>query len=531
MRRTLCGVLVACALGSGAPAWAASPQEDAEPLRFEIRRYVLEGNTLLPADRVERLLAPHRGRDRDFGDIQRALEALTEAYRGIGYGIVQVTLPEQNITQGEIRFVIVEPRLGKVVVEGNKTFGEANVRRSVPALREGEPPNSRAMSRSLQIANENPAKQTQVTLRAGEAEDRVDAVMKVADDKLWKAGATVDNTGTPATGRWRVGASYQFANLFDRDHVLTAQYITSPGHLSDVRVYGLGYRIPLYGQGSSIDVVGGYSDVNSGTLQNLFNVSGRGTIFGLRYNQYLPRIGDYEHRIVYGLDYRAYQNRVGQVGGTGGSVVPDITVHPVSAYYAGQWRPAGSELSFYLYAAQNVFANGNDASASNFEASRAGAKAAYRLYRYNVNYAYALPKDFQVRATLFGQETRDLLVSGEQFGIGGADNVRGFDEREIVNDRGRRVSLELTSPDLAAAFDFKSFRARAGLFYDWGTVRRQQPQPGESASETIASAGFGLRVSAANRFSMRLDMANVLQAGGAQQRGDWKIHAAFAASF
>lgn len=531
MKRKLIGLLVACAFLSAAPACAADAQGDPEPVRFEIRNYMLEGNSLLSAATVDRLLAPYRGREKDFGDIQRALEALTEAYREIGYGVVQVTLPEQNITQGEIRFVVVEPKLGKVIVEGNKFFSETNIRASVPALREGEPPNSRAMGRSLQIANENPSKQTQVTLRAGESEDRVDASIKVADERFWRGGVTVDNTGTAATGRWRTGASVQYANLFNRDHVVTTQFITSPGHWADVKVFGLGYRIPLYGLGSSIDLVGGYSDVDSGTLQNLFSVSGKGTIFGLRYNQYLSRIGDYEHRIVYGLDYRAYQNNVAQIGGAPGSAVPDITVHPISAYYAGQWRPAGSELSFYVYAAQNVFANGNDASDSSFKASRVDAKAAYRLYRYNVNYAYALPKDFQAKATLTGQETRDALISGEQFGLGGADSVRGFDERELVNDRGRRASFELMSPDLAAAMDLKTMRARAGLFYDWGTLRRRSPQSGETLSETIAAAGIGLRLSVANRYSLRLDMAQVQQAGGGQQRGDWKVHAAFAASF
>jgi len=522
-------VLVLVCISRG---WSADA--DPEPVKFEIRRFVLEGNTLLPEATVERLLAPHRGSNKDFADIQRALEALETGYRDIGYGIVRVTLPEQNITQGEIRFVIVQPRLGKVTVEGNKTFGTSNIRASVPALREGEPPNSRAIARSLQIANENPAKQTQVLLRTPEAEaeaDRVDAVVRVTDDKFWKVGVTLDNTGTETTGKLRAGVSYQYANLFDRDHTLTAQYITSPGHWRDVRIFGLGYRVPLYALGSSIDVVGGYSDVNSGTLQNLFAVSGSGTIFGLRYNQHLARIGDYEHRLVYGFDYRAYQNRVAQLNAPGGSAVPDITVHPVSVYYAGQRRGVDSELSFYLYAAQNVFSGGNDASDSDFKASRTDARAAYRLYRYNINYARALPGDFQGRVAIFGQETQHALVSGEQFGLGGAENIRGFLEREVSNDVGHRVSLELVSPDLAALMQWTTLRARAVAFYDWGTLSRRSPQPGESRGETIAAAGLGLRVGAGNSYSMRMDLARVTQAGGTQSRGDWKLHALFSAVF
>lgn len=511
------------------PAHAADADPDA--VRFEIKRFVVEGNTLLAAAEVDRLLAPHRGSNKDFADIQRALGALEAAYRAAGYGVVNVTLPEQDITRGDIRFVVIEPRIGKVTIEGNKTFDTANIRASVPSLREGEPPNAHAIARSLQVANENPAKQTQVLLRAAEREDRVDAAIKVTDDKLWKVGVTLDNTGTTNTGKWRLGASYQYANLFNRDHVLTAQYITSPGHWSDVKVYGAGYRIPLYSNGASIDVIGGYSDVNSGTLQNLFTVSGSGTILALRYNQPLARIGDYEHRLSYGLDYRAYQNKVAQLDSPGSSAVPDITVHPINIFYSGQWRITGADLSFYLYAAQNIFPHGNDATDRDFKASRAEAKAAYRIYRYNVTYQKALPWDFLAKLAFTGQETPHALVSGEQFGLGGADNVRGFLERELANDRGRRVALELTSPDLATLAKLETVRARLAAFYDWGTVSRRHAQAGDPLGETIAAAGIGLRVAQGTRYAMRLDMARVMQAGGAQQRGDWKLHALFSAQF
>lgn len=401
-------------------------ESEAEEVRFEIKRFEVSGNTLLPQATIERILAPHRGANKDFSDIQRALEALERAYRDIGYGVVQIALSEQNITQGDIRFLVTEPRLGKVAVEGNKNFSEKNICASVPGLVEGVAPSSRAIARSLQVANENPAKQTQVLLRATESEDRVDAAIKVADDKFWKVGVTLDNTGTASKGKRRIGASYQHANMFDRDHVLTAQYITSPGHWSDVKIYGVGYRMPVYSQGASVDLIGGYSDVNSGTLQNLFAVSGSGTILAFRYNQQLPRIGDYEQRVSYGLDYPAYQSRVAQISAPGGSTVPDITVHPVNVFYSGQWRTPGSELSFYLYAAQNLFAHGNDASDRDFKASRTNAKAAYRIYRYNVSYQRALPGDFQGKIALTGQETKHALVSGEQFGAGAPTVCAGF---------------------------------------------------------------------------------------------------------
>ena len=60
---------------------------------LHIRSFVLEGNTLLEPDAVECIRAPHRGNNKDLADIQRALESLEAAYRKIGYGVVQVSLP------------------------------------------------------------------------------------------------------------------------------------------------------------------------------------------------------------------------------------------------------------------------------------------------------------------------------------------------------------------------------------------------------------------------------------------------------
>jgi hypothetical protein len=59
--------------------------------------------------------------------------------------------------------------LGSVASSGNQFFDEANVRASVPKLREGVAPNLREISESVQLANESPVKQIEVTLAAGAA--------------------------------------------------------------------------------------------------------------------------------------------------------------------------------------------------------------------------------------------------------------------------------------------------------------------------------------------------------------------------
>src|SRR6185436_12490349 len=118
-------------------AFAQTPDGALAGPRIVIARFLVEGNTLLTQQEIDSALAPFSGKDRDFGDIQRALEALEQRYRDAGWGVVQVSLPEQDIARGVVQFRVSEARLAKVVVEGNKFFGDANVRRSVPSLVEG----------------------------------------------------------------------------------------------------------------------------------------------------------------------------------------------------------------------------------------------------------------------------------------------------------------------------------------------------------------------------------------------------------
>ena len=529
-----------------APAPAAAPAP--EP-RFEIRKFNVRGATLIGVDGLKLILAPFIGAGKDFGDVQRALEALEKSYTSKGYSAVQVILPEQQIDKGEIEFNIIEAKIGKIVVEGNKYFDEANVRASLPLMQQGQAPNIFHISDNLRIANENPAKQTTVLLRSGTEEGQVDAVVRVADERPNKLSVTLDNTGTPQTGLFRIGIGYQNANMWNRDHVLNAQYVTAPNDADvtnrlglypskNVLIAGAQYRIPLYRSGDTLDFSAGYSTVNSGVVANLFNISGSGTILGARYNQNLDKIGDLEHKLSYGLDWRAYRSTVKQIGVAGFGLVPDVTVHPVTLTYAGNYRESDSDSNFFVSASQNL-PGGNDAGTGAFQGdpfavparppARAGANPRYLVMRWGFNHNRALPRDWQFRVGMSGQLTRDTLIPGEQFGIGGADSIRGFVEREIINDNGYRGTLEFYSPDFGGSVPWVTgARLRALAFYDWGGVRRIRPAVLEGHGQHVASAGFGLRFSRSTNFSVRLDLATVMDSGGLQKIGDVRLHASMA---
>ncbi|HEY8101491.1 MAG TPA: ShlB/FhaC/HecB family hemolysin secretion/activation protein [Burkholderiaceae bacterium] len=498
--------------------------------RFNIARYELEGNTLLTPTVVEQLLAPYAGKQRDFGDVQHAQEALENAYRKLGYSIVRVTLPEQELNQGVVHFKVIETRLGKVTVEGNRVFDETNIRNSLPGLRVGETPNLSEISRSIKVANENPAKKTTLQLQSSDQAGEINALLKVVDEKTWNASASVDNTGDANTGRNRMSVQLQQANIGGLDHVASVQYTTSLEHPSKVSVYGVGYHVPLYAMGDSLDFFGSYSDVDSGTVSaGLLNlqVSGKGSTFGTRYNHNFDRIGDYESKLSGGFDYKAFKNNIVLQGVPLGN---DITVHPLSLTYSGNQPLIAGATDFYVSGVRNI-PGGDKGGTTDFNRVRSGASPAYTLLRYGANYTRLLLSDWQMRVAFNGQSTRDALVPGEQFGAGGATSVRGFNEREISNDSGRVASLEMYTPNWCNSIHNATAQCRLLGFYDNAHVSRNNALPGEEAQASIGSIGVGLRMTVDKYVALQLDLGHVIDASDTQAKNKQRVHFKMAISY
>ena len=511
--RLLRGLLFAAAL-------ALAPLAQAQaPATFDIRSFSVEGNTVLAAAEVDAALAPYAGTARSFADVQAAVAALQALYARAGFAAVRVVLPEQQVASGSVRLEVVEVRLRQVSVDGPlQHFGAANVRRSLPALRPGATPNTDDLARQIRLANENPARQLSVDLRS-EPSGQIDAQVSVLEDKPWKVGATFDDTGSPSTGRTRVGAFFQHANVADLDHVATLQYVTSPDRPGNVTIAALNYRIPVPALGDSLDLYGIYADVDSGVVSDLFNVRGRGTVTGVRFTHALRSTADYQHRWIVGIERRRVDNRIGLVGASP-DLVPDVVLQPASLGYAATRSDEGRRVDVSITAVRNLPTGGQSA---DIAAARAGANPRYTIVRYAANAAQALPQDWQLSAAVEGQYTPQALVSAEQFGIGGHDSVRGFLEREVTGDRGLRASVEIHTPNFGEQIA-PALVARAHLFSDRGWVRRNHALPGETETTMISSLGVGLRATVAPAWQVRLDAAHVMHGAAVRRRGDERIH-------
>lgn len=516
-------------LAQSAPTLAA-----VQSPRFAISRFELLGSTLLVEGESTAALEKFTGESREFGDIQRAVEALEQLYRSKGYSTVYVAVPEQELEKGIVSLRVVEGKLVRVLVDGHQFFTTENIRASLPQLREGQAPLATRLSENIQLANENPTKQVDVLLAVGEREGEINARIKVRDEKVWRASASVDNTGTKATGTHRLGIALQHNNLFDADHSGSFSYTTSPDKPegAQVDVYSLGYRLPLYAWGDSLEFLYANSTVgvpsSSPSLGGALAIVGKGQIFSARYNWLLPRLGEYVSRVIFAVDDRDMKSSCLSGGQplTGVAGCEPYRVTPFSVTYSGKLEQASRVINFALGAASNLHASSSDS--YRLASANREAPIHFSVWRANAALAQGFDSDWQLRLMAQAQWSNTPLLPTEQMSLAGSQAVRGFQERAVAADRGYVVQAELYTPELAALVGAPG-NLRGLAFLDLAAGNSLGMPLGQIGRAAIASAGLGLRYAVDKTFSLRFDVAQILDshstiANGAPLDTGWRGH-------
>ncbi len=528
---------------------SASGEQAGAAIRFRITEFVVEGDNPLSGRATRALLAEFVGEHSGLDKLQAATERLEDALAKRGYTFHTVSLPPQSLQAGVVRLEITAPTLGHVDISGNRFFSDRNILTSLPELRPaialiedratpaldsaideidaGRTPalqsaivriNTRRLSRALQVANMHPTKKTRLRFIPGDDPSQINANIVVEDQRPLQRFVWLNNTGSESTGETRLGFGLQHGNLFDRDHVATFTYTTSPDKADDVRQYGLQYQIPLYRIGGLINGFYAKSDVDTGRVADFFDVSGAGTVAGVRYTQLFAKRGRYGQRLAASITDKLFENDVDFEGMPLGT---DVRSRPLALRYLGQWKTPRLNTGYYLDIATNLSGGSNNDDLS-YTASRSGSDSDWSALRFGASATYLI-KDWVLMGKLDGQHTAEPLIPGEQFGLGGVNSVRGFEEREISGDRGLQAKLEAWAPP------FRKTNVRVIGFLDTGAVRLEDPLPGENSRENIASIGLGLRGSWGGRLSWKLDWGyatngvSVNRVDGTQD-GDSKLH-------
>lgn len=502
-------LLALCALAAGsahtqvpppAPAPRATPPmaaPAASPV-FAIRGFRIEGENPIGDADAQRVLAPFVRPTATLETLQQATAALEAELRTRGFGLHRVALPPQEVGD-TVKLQIVKFVLGKVAIEGSQIYDADNIRRTLPELREGESPNFRTLAIQTAIANENPNKQVQVGLRESEEPDRIDATITVREQRPWTAGVSLSNAGSEATGQDRFTVSLGHTNLFNRDHQFIGAYTTSFERHEDVKQLGLAYRIPLYALGSVVGASYTRSDVvgNFGT----FTSTGAGHTFGLNYTLYLPPKGGRRSYVTAGIEDKVFDAAL-----VNGVLIDqaDRRSRPLTLGYTARTETDAAVWGYNVDLAWNTGSGRNNDLASYRTEDPRIDTVRWKALRGTASYSAPLATTWLWTARGMVQYSPDVLIAGEQFGIGGISSVRGTElERPVTGDKGISGTLELTTPELEPGW-------RLLGFVDAGYVRNNKPDfVLNPRSDRLASIGVGTRY-VRGPFSLAIDYGTLV---------------------
>jgi hypothetical protein len=236
---------------------------------------------------------------------------------------------------------------------------------------------------------------------------------------------------------------------------------------------------------------------------------------GFRLSAPLPARRDFHSDLTGGLDFKTYQltstatndfiseqtiiNAQGQPVRTNFSTVASpvpLTLRPLeylplSLRYSSTLHDSMGNSTFGLGVSFNAWYSGSRSNLDNVTSSPKSA-GHWATLTPGVTRTFEFAPDWVTTIRANGQWTTEPLISNEQFGAGGVNSVRGYQEGQVFGDNGWRVSLEQqTAPRLLGTVDGKlPLTVRGSIYTDYADTYLIDPR-GRAPSTALWGAGVG----------------------------------------
>lgn len=498
-------------------------------LLFEIKRFVIEGNTLFDENEMAQVVQPYVGDDKSADDVEAAREKLEKHYHAKGYPAVIVNIPEQHVDDGEIELAVIESKIRRVRVTGNRYFTMEKILDDLPSIQPGKILYVPDIQKELAQLNANRDLKVAPVLMPGKEVGTIDIELKVKDRLPLHGSVEVNNRSSHDTTDLRVNARMSYDNLWQKGHSVSMQYQTAPADTAEVQSVSASYMMPapwnkdhmfiLYGLWSDSDIAFGEG----------FNILGKGQVFGFRNIIPLPGLDNYFHHVSMGADYKNFDDTTNFINGELVSQTP-ITYAPIVFSYQGTMNDATGYTQFS--AGLNFLFRGLASDTEEFAMKRYKSRANYLYFTAGVERYQDLPFGLNLYLKADGQLSDQPLISNEQYIAGGMESVRGYKESEAVGDDAIHGTVELSLPKLVTLFDKAGgFSATPYLFYDAALLKIQDPLAGQEEEITLQGAGAGIRGNITRYMTYEVDFGIALSDTNTTKSEDTLSHFKFKMEF
>ena len=472
------------------------------------------GVPLLDTAEFRSLAMPYLGQALTFRALNRLTRDTVLYFRRHGRPVVDVLVPEQNVSGGTVQIRVVEGRLGAVRAEGNKWFTEEQVRSYVRA-QPGEVIAGAPLLADLAWINQNPFRQVDLVFARGMNAGETDVILRTIDRYPLRVYAGYEDTGNALTGYDRLVAGANWGNAFGRDQQLNYQFSASPD-LKKLRAHSASHVVPIAAWRHTLTTFASFAESRPALAGGLFALDGRAWQVSARYRMPLPARGTLTREVTVGVDFKRSNNNLSFGGMQVFAQENDIVQGSIAFSTSRPDKHGMMSSQLTLVVSPGGLSAGNHTAA--FQAARARAQPDYVYVRLEGERLTKLPAQFSWVTRGTAQLASANLLGSEQLGLGGAGTLRGYEEREANGDNGFMLSNELHGPPLRMSDPFGREHLPSRLdplvFFDYGIVSSQDRLPGEPKRLELASAGLGFRYNIGGNLSLRADYGWQLKSSG-----------------
>ena len=459
--------------------------ESVSDIKVNLKKIQFSGNQSLSDADITNFLNQYLNQPLSVEEIKSIPANLSLFYRQNDL-IAEITLPDQDITEGNLIIEIMEAQMGEVTIESaDEVSIKKNYLKQYFKASEGEQLNLKKIAQRILIVNELPGLRAEAQLKAGQKVGTTDVVINTSESKRFITNLNYDNYGSRSTGEQRVIASASLNNPFGVGDQVSITALKSEG----VDYARMNYGIPVGYSGLRTNIFATYLEYD--VILQAFDSTkpyGYSNSFGL--NLTYPISLDPSNKWTSGAGYenRAFKNKT--LSGTSS----DYETRVFNVNLNGQktdsllFSGAFNQFQFDLDRGQ-VDLGGSPNKAS--EAAGADTQGSFNKLTMSAARTQFINEQWSMYGKFLYQWADQNLDSSEKLYLGGPNGVRAFPLNEGSGAKGYIANLELRR---SLPYDLTG-----SAFYDIGHVQQYIDNQNSSGANiaadnrlTYKGYGFGL---------------------------------------
>lgn len=462
------------------------------------------------------------GKPMTLGDLDQLTRDIVLAFRAEDRPVVNVVVPEQEVTSGVLQVLVVVGRVSSVKVEGVEGDDAAFFQREfrMPA---GQPISEGALLDDLRYFNRNPFRNVTALYQPGRGYGQTEIALSVKQQNPWLVYGGVESKGDRgALGIYRPYVGAMAHNMLGLDEVIGYQFTTAKS-VNALRAHVLSFTVPLMAR-MQLQATYGRTDTNSDLAAPLTQ-TGVSDVAGLYVTAPLNHWGRLSHDVRFGAEYKSTNNNL-DYGGGRVTATNAVAAHAVIGY-TGELLSSSGVTRFdanAYYSPGHVFDGNNNAA---FTALRGGAEARYAYARGTVDHRIDFAGGWRANSVLTGQVASTSLLPSETLLMGGIGSVRGFtfgkqraDSGIVANLTVYTPALNLLGPEMTGFTDQLRFYG----FIDHGRGKNHFATAVDKANVNLTGAGLGVTYDVAANVSLDIGYGWRISQTAGTQKDNGAVH-------